>query len=462
MYVEQVRIKDLRTIASASIDLCVPKRGSLSSTDGPLSNVTLLLGTNGVGKTSVLRAIAMSALAPLLPRSSGFVPKSMVRRTDDRTSKMAVTEADLLFTGQDATRVKRATGRVVLTPNARSFQDRFDDVPEIPSWAKPLWDDKSPALFLVGYGASRRVDSAGAFGAQVQERERNLRFHRVAGLFEESVVLRPLSSWLPHWDNAGRRKQFLGLLANVLPNVDLIDEMERGEHLFRVGPSSLPFDALSDGLRALIGWVTDLLYHVSRFAAPGSMLFETEGLVLVDEVDLHLHPAWQREIIPRLARAMPHLQFVFTSHSPMLVGSLHRENVRVLRAQGGCTVIEPAQVEVHGLSADQILTSEYFGLDTAREPAFAERLQKVAADARAGDANKAQQFLRMLTLGSAGARDGESSKAIAKKATPRKKATSRKAPSKNIASKKAAPKKATPKKATPKKARRTLGKKEAT
>lgn len=419
MYVERVRISNLRTIEKATVELCVPKPNGTIDPHGPLPNVTLLLGTNGVGKTSVLRAIAMGALGPLLPRSSGFVPKSLVRRVKGRIAKSAVVEAELVFTKQDASRLKRTKGRVVLSPNPRSFQDRFHDVAKIPPWAKPLWDDKSPALFVVGYGASRRVDSAGAFGSQMQEKERNLRFHRVAGLFEESVVLRPLSSWLPQWDNAGRRKQFLGLLADILPNVDLIDELEGGEYLFRVGPSLLPFDALSDGLRALIGWVVDLLYQVSRFAASGSMLFDTEGLVLVDEVDLHLHPAWQREIIPRLARAMPKIQFVFTSHSPMLVGSLHRENVRVLRVVDDATVVEPATIEVHGLSADQILTSEYFGLDTAREPTFAGELKQVASDARGGDAQSAQKFLRMLALGSAG-------EAPAKASAPKKKSAASK------------------------------------
>jgi predicted ATP-binding protein involved in virulence len=121
--------------------------------------------------------------------------------------------------------------------------------------------------------------------------------------------------------------------------------------------------------------------------------------VLVDEVDLYLHPEWQVSVIPRLARAMPNLQFVFTTHSPLVVGTLHRENIRVLKSGPNGSVVEASQEEVHGLSANQILTSEYFGLQTTREPKFAVKLNEVAKKARDGDADSAEQFLRMLSLG---------------------------------------------------------------
>jgi len=79
---------------------------------------------------------------------------------------------------------------------------------------------------------------------------------------------------------------------------------------------------------------------------------------------------------------------------------LHRENIRVIKLSDEGSIVEPAQVEVHGLSADQILTSEYFGLESTREPGFAAELTKMAHDARSGNADSAEQFVRMLSLGS--------------------------------------------------------------
>jgi hypothetical protein len=402
MYVSKLSITDLRTIHKCTIDLCVPVPVSdttpVVATEGPLSNVTLLLGINGAGKTTILRALAMAVLAPLLPQSSGFVPRTMVRRRGNVPAAFAEVSADLIFNPQDGVSMERATSSLKLTPLPESYQDRFEPAPE-PEWAKGLWKERSPSFFLVGYGASRRIDSKQAF-FQAQEQDRNLRYFRVAGLFEESVVMRPLSSWLPQWDNPGRRKQLIAILNSILPEVDLVDEPVDGDYLFRMAGAELPFSALSDGYRAFIGWITDLLYHISRGTPHGEMLFETAGMVLVDEVDLHLHPAWQRTVIPRLARAMPNLQFVFTSHSPLVVGTLYRENIRVIKLSDEGSIVEPAKVEVHGLSSDQILTSEYFGLESTREPGFARELNRMARDARSGDADSAEQFVRMLSLGS--------------------------------------------------------------
>jgi AAA domain, putative AbiEii toxin, Type IV TA system len=401
LYITKLTIRDLRTIHECAVDFCVPAGDASSTTvddSRPLANVTLLLGINGAGKTTILRAIALGALAPLLPQSSGYVPRTMVRRVGGSAAPFAEVTAELSLHEQDGAAGPHTSG-IRLLPIPESYQDRFDTIPE-PEWAQGLWKERGPAFFMVGYGASRRVDSKDAFGSQAQEKERHLRYHRVAGLFEESVVMRPLSSWLPNWDNPGRRKQLIDAFNKIVPDVDLVDEPVDGEYLFRMGNAELPFDALSDGYRAFIGWVTDLLYHVSRGIPPGAMLFEARGVVMVDEVDLHLHPSWQRMVIPRLARAMPNMQFVFTSHSPLLVGTLHRENIRVLRAGPNGSIAEPAEIEVHGLSSDQILTSAYFGLDSTREPGFTDQLHDVASKARQGDADSAELFLRMLSLGS--------------------------------------------------------------
>lgn len=402
MYVTSIACENLRTISEVSVDLCVPTPGSARPGDGgPLPNVTLLLGVNGSGKTTILRAIALAALAPLMP-SSGYAPHAMVRRTAKGPANQGVGRATarLRFTPQDG-RAGEADSEFRLIASKDDYHERFDLSTGEPAWASLLWKERSPACFLVGYGASRRVDAAGSFALQMQEKQRNPRFQRVAGLFEDSVVLRPLSSWLPQWDNPGRRKQLISIFNKVLDDVQIVDEPRDGHYLFRMDGTEFPFDALSDGYRALIGWIADLLYHISRSAPKGAMLFQTEGIVLIDEIDLHLHPTWQQNVIPRLARAMPNLQFVLTTHSPLVVGSLHRENVRIVRRTAQGTVVEAAPLEVFGLSADQILTSEYFGLATTRQPEFAAAVAAVARQARAGDAGKAQQFLRMLALGGA-------------------------------------------------------------
>lgn len=94
----------------------------------------------------------------------------------------------------------------------------------------------------------------------------------------------------------------------------------------------LGVDQLSSGIRTMIGLVADLAYravklnpHLKEQAAA-----EAKGIVLIDEVDLHLHPAWQQVVIQSLSKAFPKLQFIVTTHSPQVLTTVPRENIRVL------------------------------------------------------------------------------------------------------------------------------------
>ena len=86
-----------------------------------------------------------------------------------------------------------------------------------------------------------------------------------------------------------------------------------------------PFHLLSDGYRSMVGMVADIAY---RMAILNPHLLEeatreTPGIVLIDEVDLHLHPTWQRLVVDALLRTFPHVQFVGTTHSPFIIQDLH-------------------------------------------------------------------------------------------------------------------------------------------
>jgi hypothetical protein len=405
MYIQSLEIENLRTFEKAKVVFNLPDAALSGGQKVPLPNVNLVLGDNGAGKTTVLRAVALAALAPLLASSSGFVPYSLVRRLNHREMGPARVKADLILHLQDGT-PGPVTIEAVLHPT-RGWNDRFESSAS-PPWAEGLWEDQSASFLMVGYGAGRRVNPDAEFSQESRAKSRALRYSRVAGLFEEAVTMVPLSTWLPrfHRENPGRHKQVVNLMNQLLaPNVKLFPEPLDEQYLFQVGGAALPFQALSDGYRAYVGWIADLLYHVCMGAPTGKKLSENQGIVLIDEVDLHLHPAWQQRVIPTLAAALPNLQFVLTSHSPLVVGSLHRNNVFVLEGaevEGvRRSLLRPSDEEVYGLSADQILTSGHFGLESARDPRFAGQLEREAQAARQGDPQAALQFMRMMTLGAA-------------------------------------------------------------
>lgn len=404
MYVSGLKIKNLRSIEEAELTLNAPPApGGNGASSTHLSNVTLLLGDNGAGKTTVLRAIALAALSPVITSGSGYVPFSLVRRVQGKTAGQAVITARLELHQQDGS-PGQVDGTVKLEPT-RGFVDRFVEAKRQP-WSEEMWDERSPAFLLVGYGSTRRAEEAGRHGESLRQKSRMLRYDRVASLFEESVTLVPLSSWLPRFgkQNSGRHSQVVTLMNELLePHGELLPKPVEDQYLFRVGGSELPFQALSDGYRAYVSWISDLLYHICMGAPSGQKLVDNRGVVLVDEVDLHLHPEWQRHVIPTLARALPKLQFVFTSHSPIVVGTLHRENVFVLTTQERqgvtATIIEPSPAEVFGLSADQILRSEHFGLRSSRNEEMVRLIAERARSAREGDPEAALGVLQMMALG---------------------------------------------------------------
>lgn len=98
----------------------------------------------------------------------------------------------------------------------------------------------------------------------------------------------------------------------------------------------LPFRHLSDGFRNVIGLVADIAFRMASLNPhlEEKAIFETPGIILIDELDLHLHPKWQRHIISDLRRTFPRIQFIITTHSPFIIQSLEEGELRVISEDG--------------------------------------------------------------------------------------------------------------------------------
>ena len=107
----------------------------------------------------------------------------------------------------------------------------------------------------------------------------------------------------------------------------------------------LPVSLLSDGVRAMISLAADLAWRCTKLNPPfgRDASIKSPGIVMIDEVDMHLHPQWQQRVIASLHRAFPKIQFIVTTHSPQVLSTVHRKNIRLLGTNeaGQMTVSEP-------------------------------------------------------------------------------------------------------------------------
>ncbi|MEG3133939.1 AAA family ATPase [Rouxiella sp. T17] len=108
----------------------------------------------------------------------------------------------------------------------------------------------------------------------------------------------------------------------------VVTHSEYGDH---------PVSSLSDGLRNTIGMVADIAYRAILLNPHflKNAVTKTPGIVLIDEVDMHLHPEWQQMILTQLSRGFPNLQFIVTTHSPQVLSTVKRHQIRLITHQQG-------------------------------------------------------------------------------------------------------------------------------
>jgi len=457
MYIERLDLYNVRTFTGAILEFVHPDRefrprGRPAGENSKLlpmprlPNVNLLLGDNGSGKSSVLRSLAMTALGPsfadaMLP-TQGMVRRALSaegkRNKADRNQSYVFAELILheqdrqpgerlrsgfvlsrrgelenvsylgskrsLQRNDDLGESKRLDGSAGLVPK-EGWKDALDLVPAKTLW-DPVFESRNDAFFAVGYGATRRVEAPETLDTAARGKSTFIRGQRLQSLFQESFSLIPLSTWLPFLknDNPGRYTQVEHLLNRLLKPGRYTFTGARdpsGDYLFEQGGLRVPFQGLSDGYRAFIGWVADMLFHLCYGCPSGKKLVDNSGFVMVDEIDLHLHPRWQMKVIPTVARALPRMQFIFTSHSPLVASSLEWMNIITLKhaSRSNQTHVRRLEQSIHGLDADQVLISDFFGLSSTRAKAKSSKLDELTLKARRGDDAAARRLIAELANG---------------------------------------------------------------
>lgn len=359
MFLRRIRIRNVRSIGSLDISFTGP--------NGRPRAWTYLLGENGLGKSTVLRSIA-------LVLAGGEAQAELVGNPDDWI-RLKHSEAEIIAdfstakgeSRRTSVKFERGSGTLAFLHSNTTAREQLDA-----ALAKAERN-----YFVAGYGVTRRPYSSPLSSRVIEQQSyRARRARALASLFSNDATLVSIESWAMDLDyrkpNLGLdivRRAFDTLLQDV--NFSGINR-DRRQLEFQTADGVLPLGALSEGYQAMAAWCGDLLFQITETFGDHKDPLKTRGLLLVDELDLHLHPNWQRRLVQFLKRTFPQMQVVASTHSPLTVHQANENELHILRRKPDGVTADVYEGAPNKLLLHQLIQSPVFGLETLDSPQVAE------------------------------------------------------------------------------------------
>lgn len=357
MFIKKLTLKNFRCFENLEIDF-EEKNGNRAR--------TLILGENGTGKSNILKSIALvtagsSALGELLGNVNDWIRyKTKECRIDlELTTKKKETRHIWLEMHRDDTLIK------VINRSHESLSEIDDAL-----------DHADRNYFVVGYGASRISGSGSRIRSKSQESQRS---QCVASLLDKSAELNSLEEWAIDLDYRNEGSGGLDIIRKVfndfLPNTKFIGIDRKTRRLMlETADGIIPFEALSDGYQNVAAWIGDMLYRINDIFYDRKDPLKTRGVLLIDEIALHLHPMWQRRILAFIQKTLPNMQLIATTHSPFIAQQAGKGELFTLERiektlQIDCFSGNPQELLLH-----QLIMSDVFGMQTD-ESIYVEKLR---------------------------------------------------------------------------------------
>ncbi|AMS28551.1 hypothetical protein AEM38_02120 [Hyphomonadaceae bacterium UKL13-1] len=320
---------------------------------------TVILGANGVGKTTLLRALALLR--------TQFEPEvSYIGIVWGRFKRQKLDTC--LFSYRTSQSDAKLSARIRFATESGHF---------LTATISP-----SQVLPIAAYGAGRNWNDLSADDLWPQ-----------GTLFDRSAVVRNPSEILSRLEFREIKEQIKGpsrfqmyrdaLTNGVLPDVSdlrtVFAENDKAVVEFKTQDGWITLDDMSWGYQVFAAFAADYASRLIDWYPDSEAPLKEPGICLIDELDLHMHPKWQREVISQLSEVFPATQFIVTAHSPLVVQAAEEANLVLLERyeDDKSRVRIRNDVEaIQGWRIDQVLTSDLFGLESSRPPSFAKSLQE--------------------------------------------------------------------------------------
>ena len=337
-------------------------------------HITCIAGINGAGKSSVLCALSrvLESLYTSFPKEPFIKSTDINKNAKDKEAKI---ELSLLLDDENCIRQ--------INSNGITF---FED--------KPFTDYKKSHNFIISYYSVNRSELDVDVSVD-QEKDLSDKKEAMTNAFNSVIHYKEFFQWfrdredrenaikLEKYENGDTKTIFEDIELKAVRNAISVltpdfskmkIDKNRQSVLITKGNTSIDFSTLSDGEKGVITLFGDIARRLAIANETLENPLEGNGIILIDEIDLHLHPSWQRKICHALVKTFPNCQFVITTHSPQILGELKTNEIWLLN---DFNVYRPDSS--FGLTSNQILDEVMDVIDgdfsLSRDSTIAKKLQ---------------------------------------------------------------------------------------
>ncbi|MBD8590407.1 AAA family ATPase [Peribacillus simplex] len=323
-FIRKVEISNFKSISHLVLDLRTEDSGG---------KWLMLLGENGTGKSSILQAIALCLMGN--DHRKRFNASNYLKDT-----------------------TKNGFIRIYLTGSRKPLELHFNK-----NSNNFISNQGSQQVIVLGYGATRLMPDS-------FHKSPPISVCRIENLFNPYSPLVDVNEYLYNLSN--EEFHYVRSAIESLLVLDDSDTICRGEKLNQIlvtiNKTTVELGDLSAGYQSMIALATDIMITMKKYWKSN---LDAQGIVLLDEIDAHLHPRWKIQIVSKIREAFPNIQFFSTTHDPLCLRGLEPGEIVILKRDR----LKKVKVlrdfsSVDGYEIDQILTSDFFGLHNTTSSKF--------------------------------------------------------------------------------------------